>query len=157
MCWLWMVSGASEDNEENVSMKTELLIASTTSAVHERISEYSSSQDFKLWVIFTFFPLFYHLRYCKSSPTTSSDTPQVQFHNPDQRKNMILGMVSGFTFFSKLYFLAVLLWFKHHCEVILKCKTQIFNCKNISFLEENVTKVQYMLVPRFAFHGSVCS
>lgn len=98
-------------------MKTELLITSTTSAVHGRISGHSSSQDFKHWVIFTIFSLFYHLRHCKSSPTTSSDdAPQVQFHNPVQTKNMIWGMVSGFTFF----FLNFTIWLFWALNIIMK-------------------------------------
>lgn len=95
MCWL--VSDVSEDNEETVSMKTELLITSTTSAVHGKVSGYSdslrsSSIESSIFIIFA---LFYHLRYCKSLPTTSSEDIQVQSHNLVQGKNMILGRVSG--------------------------------------------------------------
>lgn len=60
---LWMEWGAWEDDEETVSMKTELLITSAISAGQGRVSGYSnslrsSSTGSNFFIIL---PLFYHL------------------------------------------------------------------------------------------------
>lgn len=80
-----MVSAVSEDDEETICMKPEVLVT-TSSAEHGKLDEYSdsfmsSSIIGQAFLSYIFFFLILSLRYCKSLSTSSEDA-QVQSYNP---------------------------------------------------------------------------